>query len=328
MQNDIFKTKVIYGIIGCGSAARSHAEAISRNKDSMLKAVYDLNNDRAKKFAIQYKCEIKPNLSEFFNDNKINAVIICTPHDTHADLVLKTLKSHKYCITEKPLYLNQQDQKTFEKIAKPKKLIIVFQVRFHKPVQFLLESVLSGMLGEIQFCSVTVRKNRDRAYFSDWHGTRKKVGGMLLNQGMHALDLMLKVCGNPVKAKSMIKNARNLSEVEDIYIGQVEFSNGAIGNIEILTCARDQKPENSILVVGSKGSIKISGGVFDHIEYAHFDKEKTQIFPMGKDDNGHPKFLSTVNDYILRNKRHPLLSLAVDGLRANQFADLLYKSVK
>ncbi len=327
-KGNIFGEKATYGIIGCGTAARGHAEAILRDKESVLRAVFDVDQKRAKKFAAKYGCERKKNLSQLLNDKEIKAIIICTPHDTHTNLILKTLASRKFCITEKPLYLKERDRKALEKTVGSKKIIVVFQVRFHEPVRFLLQTVKKGMLGKIQLCSVIVRKNRDKDYFSDWHGIKKKVGGMLLNQGTHALDLMLEICGTPIKATGFIKNSRKFSEIEDMYIGQAKFSNGAIGNIEILTCGRDKNPENSILVIGSKGSIKVGGGIFDRIEYAHFDTERPRAFSKGKDDNGHPKFLSAVNGYILRGKKHPLLPFADSGLRASKFAKLLYQSAK
>lgn len=324
----MYRRKVIYGIVGCGVAARVHAEAILRNRESVLKAVFDINRERAQKFVEKYGCEIKSSLSRLLNDKEINAIIICTPHDIHAGLIFKTLSSRKYCITEKPLYLSHRDRIVVEKIASSKKMIVVFQVRFHEPMQFLLRSIKKGLLGKIRFCSITVRKKRDKNYFSDWHGNKARVGGMLLNQGMHALDLMLLICGNPREAWGLAKNIRKFSKIEDVFVGHVRFSNGALGNIEILTCGGDPRHEDSIFVAGTKGSMKVGGGIFERIEYADFGNGKLTPLLKKKDGNGHSKFLSAVNDYILRGKKHPLLPFADDGFRANRLARLLYKSAK
>lgn len=320
--------KVIYGIIGCGSAALSHAKAIFISKDSILRAVFDSKKQKAKDFAKKYNCEVKNSLTQLLKDPKINAVIICTPHHTHSNLILKTLASNKFCITEKPLYLNDKERKKIETMSDPKNLIVVFQVRFHDPVRFLLENVKNGKLGKIQYCSITIRKNRNKKYFSDWHGDKKEVGGMLLNQGMHGLDLMLKVCGTPLKTSGVLRNTRRFSKIEDVYTGYAVFANGAAGNIEMLTCAREEKPENSVLVIGTRGSIKIGGGVFDRVEYAHFDNKKNSLFPKEKDSSGHPKFITAVNNLILRGKKDAFLPFIADGLRANRFAEFLYKTAK
>lgn len=327
MRKNNLRKKVVYGITGCGTAAKAHATAILKNKESVLKAVFDINRHKAEKFSEKYGCEIKHNLSDLLNDKNIHAIIICTPHDTHTNMIIKTIESGKFCITEKPLYLSEKDLIAVEKVASSKKIIVVLQVRFHEPIRFLLESIKNGGLGKIRFCSITVRKNRDKKYFSNWHGIKKRVGGMLLNQGMHGLDLMLQVCGTPLRASGLVRNIRKLSEVEDLYVGHVQSSSGAIGNIEITTCIRDEKPENSILVIGSKGSIKIGGGIFDNIKYAHFDEGKKMTLPRENDGNGHSKFLLAVNDYILLGKKHPLLPLVGDGIRANKFARMLYKNI-
>lgn len=328
MKSKKLKKTVAFGIIGCGNAAQAHADAIAKNPESLLKAVFDINSRKAEEFAAKYGCTTKNNLPALLNDKEIEALIICTPHDTHTNLITKTLASKKFCITEKPLYLTASDRERIKGFAGSKKVIVVFQVRFHEPIRFLLESVKSGRLGKIRFCNVTVRKNRNKGYFSDWHGIKKRAGGMLLNQGMHALDLMLEICGTPLKTSGVIKNIRKLSEIEDFCISNVQFLNGAVGGIEITTCIRDAKPENSILVIGSKGSIKIGGGVFDRVEYAHFDDKKTSLFPKEKDGNGHPKFIAAVNDFILRGRKNSFLPFAADGLRANRFAELLYRTTQ
>ncbi|KKU52784.1 MAG: hypothetical protein A3H69_02380 [Candidatus Sungbacteria bacterium RIFCSPLOWO2_02_FULL_47_9] len=319
------RKKIRYGIIGCGNVAKSHAVAIIKNQSSALGAVFDIDPARAKNFASRYHCKAEASLTSLLADASIDAVVVCTPHDTHKELALKILASGKYCVCEKPLCLTESDCRDIIRADQAKKVITVFQVRFHKPIQLLLERVRSGALGKIYFCSLTIRKNRGKKYFSDWHGNRKKTGGMLANHGVHGLDLMLEICKEPLCIKSIDRNIRAFSPIEDAFIAQVVFANGAIGNIEVLTCSGNERPENSILIIGSKGSMKVGGKVFDRIEYIYDKTDNSLRCPQNRDSAGHIKIIAATTDYILHKKKHTNLPFAEDGLRASRFVEQLYK---
>ena len=172
------KKKAVYGIIGCGNIAKSHADAIAKNRSSILGAVFDIDPLRAKKFAAKYRCKATPDLPSLLGDKNIDVVTICTPHDTHKELILKILRSGKYCVCEKPLCLSTKDCRDIIRIDREKKVITVFQVRFHKPVQLLLEYVRKGILGKILFFSLFVRKNPAPPPFFFFRSHYKKNRGL------------------------------------------------------------------------------------------------------------------------------------------------------
>ena len=132
------RKKIRYGIIGCGNVAKSHAVAIIKNQSSALGAVFDIDPARAKNFASRYHCKAEASLTSLLADASIDAVVVCTPHDTHKELALKILASGKYCVCEKPLCLTESDCRDIIRADQAKKVITVFQVRFHKPIQLLL----------------------------------------------------------------------------------------------------------------------------------------------------------------------------------------------
>lgn len=330
MNHPRFYNKLQYAIIGCGHSANSHVKSLEKSTDAILVAIFDIDYTRAKNMARNYRCEVKPKLEGLFADPNIDAVIICTPHDTHKELALKTIASGKYCIMEKPLGMNSQEcQEILQSKHYDNNIFLVYQTRFNPVMQFLFDTISSGALGTLRFCNVKVRKKRDDDYFrGNWKGDKKRVGGMLFNQGAHAIDLMTKLCGMPKKISGIAKRFRTVTKLEDLYIGTMEFKNGAMGALEVTTYAKPRNLGSSILVIGDNGTIKIGGHAFDKIEYVNLSKGR-KIIPKTPhvQANSHERFLKSVNDFILKNRKHPLLPFAEDGARAVAFTEKLYQNL-
>jgi len=112
----------------------------------------------------------------------------------------------------------------------------VFQSRF-APVNVLIrDAVRAGRFGRLTFCSTYCPWWRTQEYYSKggWKGTLKMDGGgALMNQSIHAIDLLQWVAG-PVKSISgaTARLAHPQIEVEDTAGAVVEFANGAIGLIQ------------------------------------------------------------------------------------------------
>lgn len=319
-----------YGIIGCGHSSRGHAKSIIKNKDAHLVAVFDINRDRATKMARQYRCTAKPTLEAMLVDPAIDALIICTPHDTHKELILKTIAVGKYCTAEKPLGMNSRECKQILNSRHyNNNVFLVYQVRFNTAIQFLFDLIHSGTLGKLRYCNARVMKNRDDNYFkNNWRGEKERVGGMLFNQGAHAIDLMTKLCGKPKKTASIMKRFRTVTELEDLFVASIEFKNGAIGTLEVTTYAKPRNLENSIFIIGDSGSVKVGGHTFDTIEYVNLDRKSAAIPKiLHSGQTSHEKILESINNFILRKKIHPLLPFAEDGARAIAFTEFLYRSV-
>ena len=319
------RAKIFYGIIGCGEAFRKHAEAIRKNKESALAAVFDTDSRRAGIVSKNYGCEKSASVDAMLADRGIDAVVICTPHDTHKDLVLRTIQAGKYAVCEKPLALSSREGRALLQSRYYKQNIItVFQTRFSPAARLLFRLLASGKIGTVLLCNVHVYKYRDRDYFNKrWRSDRGRSGGMLLSQGIHALDMMRLLCGWPKRIMAIRKNFRpRLKEVEDVYAAAVEFRNGAVGTVTVTTAAKHNRNAHSIFIAGSRGSMEIGGHAFEKI--IHRDLRGTRICLAGfPERSDHEFFLSAVNDFILRKKRDPLLSFAEDAVRSVAFVEEL-----
>lgn len=328
MSRNVNSKKVRYGIIGCGEAFWKHAEAIRRNEESELAAVFDIDDRRAVSAAAKYGCGKKFDVDAMFKDPDIDAVIICTPHHTHKNLVLQAIKAEKYAICEKPLVLSSKEGEEILRSEHYKNNVItVFQTRFSDAARVLFNLLSSGQLGEIRLCNVEVYKYRDAIYFkNDWRGDPQKSGGMLPTQGIHALDKMRLVCGWPKEVHSFYKNSRpELKKNEDVYVAALEFENGIVGVVTVSTAVKHPRYDHRLFIAGSKGSIAIGGRDFERILHLDLENGNHAVlsFPPAS-PTGYQNFLAAVNNFILRGIRDPLLPFAEDGILATAFIEKLH----
>jgi UDP-N-acetyl-2-amino-2-deoxyglucuronate dehydrogenase len=184
-----------FAIIGCGHIAAKHAEAINACEGAVLRAVYDTNRINAERVASQASADIYPDLDDMLADPEIDAVCICTPSGLHADQAVKAARAGKHVVVEKPIALTLEDADAILAACRDNgvKLTVVHPNRFRPAITFLKEAIREGRFGTLSHLNVTVRWNRGQAYYDQapWRGTREFDGGVLMNQAIHALDLML-----------------------------------------------------------------------------------------------------------------------------------------
>lgn len=326
----VSEKRVGYGVVGCGQVFAKHGSAISKNELSELRAIFDIDEQRAKESSLQYDCEVKHDFKSMLDDEQIAVVNIRTPNDTHTNLVLQTIERGKTCLCEKPLCLTSDEA---DKIVKSKycnnNVIVNFQNRFNPAVAELFDLLHQNKLGKILLCSIDIRWWRDDAYFNDWHGDRDRVGGMLFNQGAHALDIMHQLCGTIKKVEKISKCLRNKSDVDDIYLALVEFQDGAIGRIEMTTYTKYRNCEAALFIVGEKGSLKLGGPSFNKMEFLSTEEDPQGIESHNggelEVEDSHYRLINALNKFVLTGEKDERLAMAEDGAIVTRLIEKLYR---
>ena len=258
--------KLGVAIIGCGRIAEHHCLAINTNDKLVLRAVCDLNFEKAervgKKFLTNYYTNYRLMLDEL--KDIVDLVAIITPSGIHYEHSLEIIEKYKkHVIIEKPTVLKPSQLINLNKLAESLgvKIFPVFQNRFNKAVQRVKKGIISGELGDIRLLSVRVRWCRRQSYYdlSPWRGTYSMDGGCITNQGIHHIDLIRYLAGEVEQVTAKMATLGSEIEVEDAMVGTIKFINGAIGSIEITTAARPKDFEASISIIGSKGLAQIGG---------------------------------------------------------------------
>lgn len=192
------------GIIGAGHISIKHFDAFKNNPECEIVAVADLNLDLAKKRAEEYNIKnAYADYKEILNDKEIDAVSIVTPTFTHKNIVVEALQAGKDVLCEKPPALNADEVRECEEIAKKTGKLLMFAMvcRFRSQTQYLKRYIAQGKMGKIVSgeCSRVFRCHG----FEGWFTSRKRGGGVLIDNVIHELDNILYLMDYP-KPKAVI----------------------------------------------------------------------------------------------------------------------------
>ncbi len=261
-------------IIGCGKVGDTHAQAMQSLEESHFVAALSTNAARVAAFAGRYGVKPYTDLEQLLGNREVQMVSICTPHFTHADLVVACARAGVHALVEKPMAidLNGCDRAIAATEASGVKLGIVSQRRFYEPVQRVKQAIAAGKIGRPMLGTVTVMGWRSEEYYrmDAWRGKwATEGGGVMLTQTTHQLDLFQWLMGPIEEVFGYWANLNHpFIEVEDTAIAVVRFKSGALGTILV---SNSQKPgfygkihvhgENgaSVGVQTDGGSVFISG---------------------------------------------------------------------
>jgi predicted dehydrogenase len=142
------------------------------------------------------------------------------------------------------------------------KLGVAFQGRF-EPLSLKLKAGLdAGRIGALLWASANTLWHRTDAYYASapWRGTwAHEGGGVLINQAIHAIDLLLSLTGMPEKITARTRTLNHQIEVEDAALAILEFADGRLGLIQATTIAHPGFPER-LEFFGANGSAVFNKG--------------------------------------------------------------------
>ncbi len=257
--------KVRVGIIGCGVISATHVECYQAIPGVEVTWACDLREERAVRLASQYGIrKTTRDAAEVFAARDVDAVSICTDHDTHAPLSLAALDAGKDVLCEKILAHNRPALRRMVSAAKahPERVFsAVFQHRFDPVNRKMREILASGALGRLLTCGVQMRCFRSNDYYraDDWRGTWAHEGGsILVNQAIHFIDQLLWQVDSPVRGEGFWANLahRGVIETEDTAVAALRFRNGALGILEA-TSASNLPWEFTLSYHGTEGSVEL-----------------------------------------------------------------------
>ena len=248
--------KVTVGIVGAGRIGKIHAENIRYFiPEARIKTVADVVADKLGDWARGLGIEkVTRDHREIMSDPEIDAVVICSSTDTHADMVMAAAAARKHIFCEKPIDL------TVEKVKRALaavdqagvKLQVGFNRRFDHNFRRVRELVQSGALGAPHLIRIT---SRDPAPPPPEYV--KVSGGIFLDMTVHDFDMARYLSGSEVVevyAKGAVLIDPAIGQAGDVDTAAVvlTFASGAIGvidNSRKATYGYDQRVE----VFGAKG---------------------------------------------------------------------------
>lgn len=266
MQEKIVKV----AIIGCGMIAESHAKALQLDgRAEIVAAAYGTNLEKGRAFAQRFGIpKIVGDYHELLDD-AIDMVCICTPSGLHATCAIDFANAGVGILCEKPLDIHSEAMTAMICAAEEHSVPLgcVFPNRTREGIKRAKELLESGELGAMKVVECQYRGYRSPSYYSSskWKGTRAlDGGGCLMNQGIHAIDLMMYLTGDVSRTVAQTGALGRNIEVEDTAAALLSFKNGAQGVImgTTLSYIPEKAPEGDrIRIECEKGSILYADGV-------------------------------------------------------------------
>lgn len=263
--------KLNVGIFGAGRIGQIHAMNLVTNPNIKIKRIVDPFADKLKSFEEKIGIKIETDSALIFNDEEIDAVLICTPTDTHVDYIVKSAEKGKHIFCEKPVSLSDaESMRAYEAV---KKAGVKFQIgvnrRYDRNFAYAKKLIDEGRVGDLELIRVDSRDPEapSLAYV-------KSSGGLFMDMTIHDFDMARFLTGKEVVevyAQASVKCNREIEGIDvDTAIINLKFEDDSIGvilNSRRAAYGYDQRVE----AFGSKGTAMVENDLEANVIFADKD---------------------------------------------------------
>ena len=310
-------------LIGCGRIAQTYLEAIAECSACKLVAIADVRPQAAKSVAAQIGCKYFTDYRQVIEGNSVDAVIICTPPNTHHEIGIFFLENHIHVFCEQPFALNTGDASFLVKKAEEKNslLMVASQYRYVDDIIRTKNVVESGILGDIillenVFCDKINMGNR-------WNSKKSIAGGgVLIDKGSYSADIAQYLVGPIVKVRAEERKKCQSLEVEDTACLYFKTRADVMGVVE-LSWSFYKDRESYIKLFGTEGVLSVG---WTASKYRHSGELDWVSF--GKGYNKLSAFTRQLANFIgsIRGEEPPLIT-ASESLETVKVIEAAYRSI-
>jgi len=248
-------------IIGFGRMGITHHSILNCHPKIKIVAVVDKSKliiNLLKKYIGGIK--IYDDYDKLFINEKLDAVIICTPPILHYPIAMMAAKNKAHVFLEKPCTLNKSQANELAIEFEGKNLVnqVGYVNRFNDIFTEVQRLITNDVIGELirfksEMFSSTIIEPSDS---EGWRGTREKGGGALYEMAAHSIDLVNYLVGKPDKIVGSSFNSIYSKNVEDVVSSTFIYKNGCSGTLYVnWSDSSYRKPTNKIELFGTKGKI-------------------------------------------------------------------------
>lgn len=213
LEGMVTEAPIRVGLVGLGRMGRVRKQILEHHPDLRLVAICDPRLDEAAGGVLMvhdYRALL---------DVDLDTVFVCTPNNVTAEIVAAALESGRHVFAEKPPGRDLEDVQAIlaaEARHPGLKLKFGFNHRYHESVREAYDIVQSGRLGQLLWLRGIYGKSGGRGFEEIWRSKRGIAGGgILLDQGIHMLDLFRLFCGEFEEVRSFVGTFCWPIDVED-----------------------------------------------------------------------------------------------------------------
>jgi predicted dehydrogenase len=217
-----------------------HAQILRATPGAKVTCVLDRDLERAARIAgTAVVCET---FDEVLHRADVDGVVIALPTSLHVPFGIRAAKAGKHVVTEKPISMDVASGRCLvDECAKTGVVCaVISQNRFSDGNAALSDALKRNELGKPVLARASVKWFRHDEYYtgSDWRGRMEgEGGGVLMNQAVHSLDLLLWMFGKPRAIAGMTHGNRSVIQTEDVGVAILRFEHGVLATFEATTSA-------------------------------------------------------------------------------------------
>lgn len=287
------KTEVNIGFIGAGSFAQNFLlpNLTGNNLVNVATARATTARNVADKFGFD---NCTGDAEAILSDDNINTVFIATPHNLHANYVIKALQANKNVFVEKPLCLTSEELEEIKKIESKSdgRVMVGFNRRFAPYIQELKKSLNNDLPKAINY-----RINAGKLPTDHWTQDPKIGGGRIIGEACHFIDLCAFIAESKITKVTAngLQDGNNLLDTVSISLG---FENGSVASISYFSNGNKQLSKEYLEVFCGEQTVVID------------DYKTMEIIGKGKksggQDKGHATEVKLFIEAILSGKELPI----------------------
>ena len=272
-----------WGFIGCGKVTEMKSGPAFKKVDgSDIVAIMSRNSDSAKDYATRHDIDkYYANAYSLLADTDVNAVYVATPPGSHAEYAIAAIKMGKPVYIEKPMASSYWECKLIAEIA-CREGVDCFVGYYRRTLPYfnkVKELIDNGDIGEVMEINVNFINPPYKSDLSKdtltWRVNPDESGaGYFYDLASHQFDIMDYFFGPIVDAKGETKNIAGLYDVEDTVDAEWIFENGIKGKGHWEFAASVDKRIDSVIIVGSEGTIEFSTFLFTPIILKNSNSEQ------------------------------------------------------
>jgi len=252
-------------VIGGGDVFSKHLNALrALNTTFELVSVCDTSAPKRASMGAETGLEAHPCFRTCLDSSTPDLVILATPSGTHADQAQMAAERGVHVLTEKPMAVKLSDVYDMVETCERNdvRLFTCRQLRQKPAYVQLKQAVDQNLFGSIYHVRIEMIWNRNAAYFSQspWRGTLRNDGGMLLNQGVHYIDLMTWLLGPVSQVFATTATLNRQIETEDIAQLSWSWRSGTLGSATLTVLGDPKRRRTSIEILGEHASVLLSDG--------------------------------------------------------------------
>lgn len=249
--------KLKFALIGTGGIAQTYAQAFQTSDRCRLVAVADVNQDSARAFAEPFGAKAFTEYKALAENAEIDAVIIATPPNSHAEIAMYFMQRGVHILCEKPLCLSVAEAREMIQTAEETgvKFTMASKFRYVEDVIKAKAMVASGVLGKVlQFENAfTAKVDMSRRWNSD---KETAGGGVLIDNGTHSVDIIRYFLGAITEVLAVEAGKTNGLPVDENVKLLAKTSEGIAASVD-LTWGINKELPNFISVYGTNGTLHV-----------------------------------------------------------------------